>query len=72
MNAISIHALPKLNPQNVKELLQNTNPNESPISKKRIYDDPGEFIRTLNKKKRLETNKRFNDDYFNQFHPSKS
>jgi hypothetical protein len=56
----------RINPQHVKELLQDTN--ECSPKKIRIYDDPGEIARARNKMKRMETNKRFSDEYFSQFH----
>lgn len=64
----------KINPQTVKELLNQYQPekqeNVQPISKKvRIYDDPGEVIRTRNKLKRQRTNEIYTDEYFEKFHP---
>lgn len=59
----------KINPQNVKDLLDDTNP--EPIKKVRIYDDPGEVVRTRNKLKRQRTNEIYTDEYFSQFHSNK-
>jgi len=60
----------KINPLNVKELLEQTRnyqPEESP-KKIRIWDDPGEIQRHLNKMKRARTNEIYNDEYFKKFH----
>lgn len=59
----------RINPEHVKELLQDTNEN-SP-KKIRIWDDPGEVARKRNKMKRERTNQIYTDDYFNQFHSNK-
>jgi hypothetical protein len=59
----------RINPEHVKELLQDTN--ENTPQKIRIWDDPGEVARKRNKMKRERTNQIYTDDYFNQFHSSK-
>ena len=63
----------KLNPNHVKELLQETSDNtNSPYQRKiRIYDDPGEVARARNKMRRQRTNEIFTDEYFAQFHGQK-
>ena len=59
----------KPNHKNVKELLkQSFNNNDDNTKKVRIYDDPGELIRYQNYQKRMQTNQRFNDEYFSKFH----
>ena len=60
----------KINPERVKELLDNTSHQQSD-KKVRIYDDPGDIVRYQNKLKRKKTNERYNDEYFAKFHGGK-